>query len=328
MSAANAKQSIACSSTSVMLYVDGETDPSHIVEIESHLVACQRCRDELDLVRAMRASVRRSVTRCAPSSLEAKLRAALSDCSSASPSEVTTSYVGASGAGEGTRSVEARPADRTERSRQWAVAAFAIAACFVLVVVVSKNEKERAAGLPLLFSTALPVTSAAPARTATVAANDTSAANDEKPNFDAVLDKLVALHANPLPPEELNPERLTRLEPYVGVPVRGSAMSLLRDFRREGGRFDGARLHPLRDSRSCAALHYNMRGHRVTVYMFDPHIMKVGHTKLTQRMIRENEVYVGKLRGFSVAAAEKRGVGYALASDMDEDKSLQLVASF
>jgi hypothetical protein len=207
------------------------------------------------------------------------------------------------------------------------VAAFAIAACFVLVVVVSKNDKEHTASLPLLFSTAMPVTSSAPARTATVAATG-DAANDEKPNFDALLDKLVALHANPLPPEELNPERLTRLEPYVGVPVRGSALSLLRDFRREGGRFDGARLHPLRDSRSCAALHYNMRGHRVTVYMFDPRIMKVDNTSLTQRKVRESQVYVGKLRGFSVAAAEKRGVGYALASDMDEDKSLQLVASF
>lgn len=318
MNAANAKQAASCSTRSVMLYADGEADPAHILEIESHLVSCQKCRDELDLVRAMRASVRRSVTRCAPSGLEAKLRAAL-DCesSSASLSISSTDARWVSGA----RPVEARAAEKPERSRQWAVAAIAIAACFVLVVVVSQNERDPGKRMAAIMTASIPVVNNTPIGSAL-------AANDDAPNFDSVLDKLVALHADPLPPEEKDPEHLARLEPYVGVPVKRSALSLLRDFRGEGGRFDGARLHPLRDSRSCAALQYNMKGHRVTVYMFDPRVMRVGATRLTPRMFRENPVYVGKLRGFSVAAAEKRGVGYALASDMDEDKSLQLVASF
>lgn len=321
MNAANAKQAASCSTRGVMLYADGEADPAHILEIEAHLVACQRCRDELDVVRAMRASVRRSVTRRAPSGLEAKLQAALRDCETTS----TAHAVGTRGEdarwASGTRPVEARAAERPERSRQWAVAAIAMAACFVLVVVVSQNDRGSSKRMAAVMTASIPVVNNTSIGTAL-------AANDEAPNFDSVLDKLVALHADPLPPEEKNPEHLSRLEPYVGVPVKRSALSLLRDFRGEGGRFDGARLHPLRDSRSCAALQYNMKGHRVTVYMFDPRVMRVGATRLTQRMFRENPVYVGKLRGFSVAAAEKRGVGYALASDMDEDKSLQLVASF
>jgi hypothetical protein len=39
-------------------------------------------------------------------------------------------------------------------------------------------------------------------------------------------------------------------------------------------------------------------------------------------------VYVGNFRGFSVAAAERSGVGYALASDLDEDNNVAMVASF
>lgn len=327
MNATAAKESPACSSRSVMLYADGEADQANILRIETHLLGCQKCRDELDLVRAMRASVRRSVMQHAPSGLENKLRAALADISEGS-ADATPFAVGSSTDGRwvsGVRAgslrngkgVEARPADKPERSRQWVTVAMAMAACFVLVVVVLQVEREESPVLRMAtIANNLPLQASA---------NDGGA--EQPPSFDALLDKLVALHADPLPPEEKNPEQLARLEPYVGVPVKRPALTMLRDFER-GAKFDGARLHPLRDSRSCAALSYNMQGHRVTVYMFDPRVMSMARTRLTQKIIRENPVYFGKLRGFSVAAAEKKGVGYALASDLDEDKSLQMVASF
>jgi anti-sigma factor RsiW len=305
-----------------MLYADGEADQANILRIETHLIACKKCRDELDLVRAMRASVRRSVTKPAPGGLEEKLRAALANVDAADATSLGASSDGRWVSGvKAARGVEARLAEKPERSRQWAAAAMAMAACFVLVVVVLQVEREESPVARMAtIATTLPLVSAMPP----VAANE-----NDQPSFDALLDKLVALHADPLPPEEKNPEHLTRLEPYVGVPVKRPALTMLRDFGVErGASFDGARLHPLRDSRSCAALHYKMQGHRVTVYMFDPRVIQVARTRLTQRMVRENPVYVGKLRGFSVAAAEKKGVGYALASDLDEDKSLQMVASF
>jgi hypothetical protein len=45
-------------------------------------------------------------------------------------------------------------------------------------------------------------------------------------------------------------------------------------------------------------------------------------------MVRDRDlhpVYVGRLRGYSIAAAEERGVGYALASDLNDDESAQLM---
>lgn len=137
--------------------------------------------------------------------------------------------------------------------------------------------------------------------------------------FDSLLDELVALHANPLPPETTNPEELTRFDPLVGVPVRRPA------FQPLGANFNGARVHAMRERRA-ALLQYTMEGnHRMTVYVFDPRAVVMQATRLQPRVVRERPVYVGKLRGYSVAAAEKGGVGYALATDFDDDRSAQLV---
>ena len=59
-----AQRAIDCKSTrSVDAYADGELEPSRALEIEQHLVACRSCREELELIKAMRAGLRRSVTR-------------------------------------------------------------------------------------------------------------------------------------------------------------------------------------------------------------------------------------------------------------------------
>lgn len=137
--------------------------------------------------------------------------------------------------------------------------------------------------------------------------------------FDSLLDELVALHANPLPPETTNPEELTRFDPFVGVPVRRPA------FQPLGASFNGARVHAMRERRA-ALLQYTVEGnHRMTVYVFDPRTVSLQATRLQPRVVRERPVYVGKMRGYSVAAAERSGVGYALASDLDDDRSAQLV---
>ncbi|MDI1446150.1 anti-sigma factor [Polyangium sp. 6x1] len=137
--------------------------------------------------------------------------------------------------------------------------------------------------------------------------------------MDSLLDDLVALHAHPLPPETTNPEELIRFDPLVGVPVRRPA------FQPFVASFNGARVHAMRDQRA-ALLQYTVDGkHRVTVYVFDPRAVPMRATRLEPRVVRERPVYVGKLRGYSVAAAEKSGVGYALATDFDDERSAQLV---
>ena len=175
-------------------------------------------------------------------------------------------------------------------------AALAAAATVVLSVAAVKNREDVAA--------------VGATRAATV---DTSL------GFDSLLDELVALHANPLPPETTNPEELTRFDPLVGVPVRRPA------FQPLGASFNGARVHAMRERRA-ALLHYTVEGnHRMTVYVFDPRSVRLQATRLEHRVVRERPVYVGKMRGYSVAAAEKSGVGYALATDLDYERSAQLV---
>lgn len=138
---------------------------------------------------------------------------------------------------------------------------------------------------------------------------------------DNMLDDLLALHKHPLPPEETNPEELERFDPLVGVPVRRPA------FQPFGARFNGARLHAMRDRRAVL-LQYTVEGeHRVTVYVFDPRALPMSRaTSLTRRVVRERPVYVGKRGGYSIAAAERSdGIGYALATDLDDDESTRLV---
>ena len=175
-------------------------------------------------------------------------------------------------------------------------AALAAAATVVLSVAAAKNREDRAATGPTLATTV-----------------------ESSAGFDSLLDELVALHANPLPPETTNPEELTRFDPLVGVPVRRPA------FQPLGASFKGARVHAMHERRA-ALLQYTMEGnHRMTVYVFDPRAIAMQATRLQPRFVRERPVYVGKLRGYSVAAAEKGGVGYALATDFDDDRSAQLV---
>jgi hypothetical protein len=42
-------------------------------------------------------------------------------------------------------------------------------------------------------------------------------------------------------------------------------------------------------------------------------------------MFREEPVYQGNWRGYSIAAQLRRGVGYAVATDLDESHSAELI---
>jgi hypothetical protein len=144
-------------------------------------------------------------------------------------------------------------------------------------------------------------------------------------DFDELLEDLVSLHARPLPPETTNPEDLPRFEPYVGVPVQRPV------FQPFNANFNGARVHAMRDNRA-ALLQYTVarktgerKEHRITVYVFDPRMVSMRPTRLRERVVREPPVYVGTLHGYSIAATTQRGVGYALASDLSDDESTQMV---
>jgi anti-sigma factor RsiW len=148
-----------------------------------------------------------------------------------------------------------------------------------------------------------------------------SAAVEARAGFgDDLLAELVAQHSQPLPPETTDREAVRRFERYVGVPVRPAS------FERAGAHLVGGRVVPLHSQRA-AMLQYELgTGGRVSVLVYDAEKIQVGTANLAPREIGTAEVRVGREKGYSVAVAERGGVGYLVASDLDADKSAQLAA--
>ena len=144
---------------------------------------------------------------------------------------------------------------------------------------------------------------------------------DSIPVVDRLLDEFVDNHVQPPQPEVVEEAALQRLEPRVGVPVRAPS------FRRFGGQWEGGGVVWVNASHSRAAtLRYVVDGHRVTVYVYDAARIPL-RVRLEPRVVGDVPVYVGTRRGYSIAAAERRGVGYAVATDLDDRESAELVAA-
>lgn len=357
-------QSERCTTTSaVMLFADGELDPARSLEIESHLERCASCREELELARAVRKSLRRSASRRAPEALESKLRLLVESELPRLPADRWGAQTNAATAGTAQRTSDAQA--HPEGSRQstlrarmvkLSLLAAAAAAFGLLLARVGERADERIAGLDagagLGAGAGLDASVGGNAQPKSAAMADgvkptaLASAASAVMSFDALLDELVELHADPLPPETTDPEQLVKLETFVGVPVKSSAMRML-DAGSELGKpkFDGARIHAVRDRQRAAAIQYSVRGHRLTMYVFDSRGVPMRVSRLERReldpaLVRAQRVpasptqaprgpvYVGTMRGYSVAATEHGGVGYALASDLDPEKNALMVASF
>jgi anti-sigma factor RsiW len=139
---------------------------------------------------------------------------------------------------------------------------------------------------------------------------------------DDPLAELVWNHAQPLPPERTDEQGVRAFERYVGVPVRPA------QFERGGAHLVGARLLPVQHEHA-AMLEYRVgqgpSAQRVSVFIYDPRKIQVGGPELTPRAVGTAQVRVGRASGYSVAVAERDGVGYTLASDLDPDRSAELI---
>jgi anti-sigma factor RsiW len=262
----------------VETYLDGELEPSQLVEVENHIQVCATCRERIVLDRAIRMGVRRTVGAAKPS---ASFRA-----------RATASLMAQRWA----------PTDRQAPVAAlptwggWLVAAAAAAAAVFGLGNRKSQEADDSSQRPLEATRA-------------------------SVGFDSMIDKFVDFHASPLPPEVTNPNDLPGFEPYVGVPVHPPALSPF------GARWLGGRMLPVGEVRNAAMLQYTLpSGHRVSVYVYDPRRISSGASHLQRRMVSgaPDPVYVGHVRGWSVAAHEGRGVGYALASDLDDDENAEL----
>lgn len=151
-----------------------------------------------------------------------------------------------------------------------------------------------------------------------------SPTNESHAGFaDDVLAELVAEHSQPLPPEATNAQAVRGLERWVGVPVRPVS------FERTGARLVGGRAMPLRSQRA-AMLQYVIgsgdEARRVSVFVYDAQKIQIGTANLAPRAVGTAEVRVGRERGYSVAATQRAGEGYLVASDLNPDDTAQIAA--
>ncbi len=149
-------------------------------------------------------------------------------------------------------------------------------------------------------------------------------ANETHAGFgDDLMAELVAEHSQPLPPEVTNAQAVQGLERYVGVPVHP------RNFERGGAHLVGGRVVPLQSQRA-AMLQYIVgsgdNARRVSILVYDAQKIQVGNANLEPLAVGSAEIRVGREKGYSVAAAQRAGVGYLLASDLDPDESAQIAA--
>ncbi len=269
-------------------FVDGELEPSEAIALQRHVDGCEACAARVAFARATRTSVRRTVRSVkAPEAFRARVTTFVAQAREASEQgDVMTG----------------------SRLLSWRVAGpMAVAAAFALVWASVSKLQERAADSD---------TTAATSHTA-------SASKAAMMPVENLVASLVDQHANPLPPEATSPTEIASFDRFIGVPVRDIPKQGLRQ-----GQLLGARMVPLHEQRA-AMFQYVMRsGRRVSLYVYNPKKVRLTNSRvLRQRIVNDQSapVYVGCMRGYSVAVTDRRGVGYAMASDLDENESSKLI---
>jgi anti-sigma factor RsiW len=159
---------------------------------------------------------------------------------------------------------------------------------------------------------------------ATRGSNPIGTANETRAGFgDDILSDFMAEVTHPLPVEAKGPEEVRNLERYVGVPLQPNS------FERAGAHLVGGRILPLHAQRGAMLTYVVGTGadeRRVSVLVYDAEKIQIGDANLVARPVGTAQVRVGREKGYSVAAAQRAGVGYIVAGDLDPDRSAQLAA--
>lgn len=310
-------------------YADGELQSPQLEAtrdaLETHVHGCEHCASQLAFLRAMKASTQRVAAEPVPLDARMRILQALNREVEREleqePSQHNERGSGKDAAPQVTRVPSWLHGFRGPNAANWGW--LAAAAALVLWwqgdgLVPSSGRTARNAAVVNSDSTESGSSNgSSQGRLVTAALTGNS--------LDGLLEELVSLHARPLPSEVATDDQMDRFTTEVGVPVRRPQFP---DF---DARFDGARLHASRNQRA-ALLQYTlrraaeMRGHRVTMYVFDSDRLPLARAaSLQERVFRDRPIYVGNMDGFSVGAAERAGVGYAFATDMDVDTASDLI---
>lgn len=268
---------------------DGELPTEKVVELETHLGDCACCRETVELNQALKLSLQRSVQ------------------ADANPSEEFAARVARALSAERERQEERdERRDALDRGRPlaWRFIVPVAAAAGATLVWGALEQQSRPVNDGMNVSTSMATST--PGVTA---------------SLDEMIDELVTHHAASRDPDVVEPSFVRKLEPEVGVPVR------LPSLQQYGLRWEGASVVPVRQlNQRAASLRYTFDGHRVSLYVYNSARFPLRAT-LEPRVVRNTPVYVGSRRGYSIAAVERRGVGYAVATDLDDRESAELVVA-
>jgi anti-sigma factor RsiW len=129
----------------------------------------------------------------------------------------------------------------------------------------------------------------------------------------------LALHKRNLPIEIAGPPDQVRswYHDKLDVSVRPPNFGQLAALR-------GGRLTNIRD-RQAAYLVYDVHGNKLSVFIFDPGDLPIDAPR--KAVVGNRDVYLDEEQGYNVALFRDRGLGYAIASDLDGNEMLKLVSS-
>lgn len=278
--------------------VDGELDSSAQVEFDSHLASCPVCREHAAFARSVKHTIRDELA--APKAPEHLRLRVLTAIQSAPPPGRAPSVEPAA------RAPEPSPAPATEPAPRRGV---------------------RVMMLPARY--AVPAAAAAVFFVALGAPTDDGEADDAAVAATAVplFEDVVRRHSSEHPAEVAGPP-----QQVVGW-FRGKLEFPVRpvEFETTDARLLGARLSNVRD-RDAAAFYYEVRGHRVTVMVFEPPrgtLVRIQQPFVGAERVHVHgrELYYRQVRGYTVPVVEHDGLTYAFTGDLDRQSMIQLAAS-
>jgi anti-sigma factor (TIGR02949 family) len=269
-------------------YLDGELEAAKLIEIDEHVAQCETCREEAQLLRAMRGSLKRVVRTAAPQGLRDRIGTAMT-------AEVAREGARSESASRGSAAVEGP-----------------------LVGWASWRTM-----VPLATAAALALMWGAVTRPG----SQSGASAEAKASVfdgDELLAELVAEHSRPLPPDvTAGPDVGRKLGRYVDVPVRPASFER-GGAHFVGGRV--MPLRSQRAAMLQYVVGTGEDAPRVSVYVYDAQKIQIDSANLAPRAVGSAEVRVGREKGYSVVVAQRAGVGYLVTSDLDPDRSAQLAA--
>lgn len=270
-------------------FLDGELPTGQVLELQAHLDGCADCSESLALSDAIRRTARQVVYDDAPvtDAFRARLEAALLSEARDEHDELE----------------RARRRRWLSRAPQASLgAALAMAAALLLWLRLDESKDGDGAEL---------------AQRSSPAERDVHASHMLGPQ--ELLDLFIDYHTAPPAPEVTEPKLVPELERDVGVKVPFPSLAAY------GAEWQGGSLVHVPRTKPAAYLRYRTRdSHTVTVYVYNASRIPL-HASLKQRMFREEPVYERSWRGYSIAAQLRQGVGYAVATDLDEARSAELV---